>query len=50
MFGYSTVIRSLTQGKAEFTMEFEKYGKVPTSISDQLKKEYLEKRRKEAQR
>ncbi len=50
MFGYSTVIRSLTQGKAEFTMEFEKYGKVPTSISDQLKKEYQEKRKKDAQR
>ncbi len=47
MFGYSTVIRSLTQGKAEFTMEFEKYGKVPTSLSDQLRKDYLEKRRKE---
>ncbi len=50
MFGYSTVIRSLTQGKAEFTMEFEKYSKVPTSISDQLKEDYLEKRRKEHQK
>ncbi|AEF84215.1 translation elongation factor G [Treponema primitia ZAS-2] len=47
MFGYSTVLRSLTQGKAEFSMEFEKYGKVPTSISEALVKEYEEKRRKE---
>ncbi|MGA2547957.1 MAG: elongation factor G [Rectinemataceae bacterium] len=47
MFGYSTVIRSLSQGKAEFTMEFLKYGKVPVSVSEQLRKEYLEKRRAE---
>ncbi len=47
MFGYSTHIRSLTQGKAEYTMEFLKYGKVPQSISDELIKEYEEKRRKE---
>ncbi|MDR1238681.1 MAG: elongation factor G [Treponema sp.] len=47
MFGYSTTLRSLTQGKAEFSMEFEKYGKVPVSISEALIKEYEEKRRKE---
>ncbi len=40
MFGYSTTLRSLTQGKAEFTMEFSTYKQVPKSIGEELMKEY----------
>ena len=46
MFGYSTTLRSLTQGKAEFTMEFSSFKPVPKSVSEELVKKYQEERKK----
>ena len=37
VFGYATNLRSLTQGKAEFTLQFLKYERVPQSIEEEIK-------------
>ncbi|MBW2502890.1 MAG: elongation factor G [Deltaproteobacteria bacterium] len=46
MFGYSTALRSLTQGKAEFTMEFATYKQVPKSVSEEIIKKFQEEKQK----
>jgi len=40
MFGYSTDLRSASQGKAEYTMEFARYAPVPGEVRDELIKKY----------
>ena len=36
MFGYATDLRSLTQGRATFTLQFSKYSPVPSSVSEEV--------------
>jgi len=40
MFGYATSLRSMTQGRASYSMEFNEYKEVPSSVA----KEIIEKR------
>lgn len=39
MFGYSTDLRSATQGRASYSMQFAAYEPVPKNISDEIIKE-----------
>jgi elongation factor G len=36
MFGYSTGLRSMTQGRASYSMEFSHYGEVPSNVSQMV--------------
>jgi elongation factor G len=36
MFGYATDLRSMTQGRATYTMQFSHYEPAPQSISDEI--------------
>jgi elongation factor G len=36
MFGYSTTVRSLTQGRATYTMEFKHYSEAPKQIAESI--------------
>ena len=48
MFGFSTILRSATQGKAQFTMEFAIYRQVPQSIAEKIALEAAENKKSAA--
>jgi elongation factor G len=36
MFGYSTTLRSMSQGRATYTMEFKHYSEAPKNVADAI--------------
>jgi len=44
MFGYATILRSMTQGRALYTMQFDHYQQVPQSIAEEISEKSLGKK------
>ena len=44
MFGYATILRSMTQGRAIYTMQFAHYSEVPKSLADEIAEKTLGKK------
>jgi elongation factor G len=40
MFGYINTLRSMSQGRAQYTMQFDHYEQVPQAISEEIVKKY----------
>ena len=49
MFGYSTTLRSMSQGRATYTMEFKRYAEVPRAIAQGLMTERARTRGSESE-
>jgi len=39
MFGYATELRSMTQGRASYSMEFDQYQEVPRNVAEKIKED-----------
>jgi elongation factor G len=44
MFGYATILRSMTQGRAIYSMQFDHYQQVPQSIAEEIAEKSLGKK------
>jgi len=44
MFGYATVLRSMTQGRAIYSMQFAHYSEVPKSVAEEIAEKTLGKK------
>ncbi len=40
MFGYVNTLRSMSQGRAQFTMQFDHYEQVPPAVAEEVKAKY----------